>query len=233
MARFLNHSCEPNCELRVSEVVCCSENRVRWTSSSLFYIWGNHSMPQTTLVRGEPRIMVVAVVGLAAGNELTIDYRLHGRPNTSDGNQGETCYCGVQSCRGTMGAVRRRSRTASVADFADDGPPRQRPRPERPRLTELSTSDKAAARAQAAAQRAERVSRRAEPSPASIAPQLQTDETAASDGVYLCARVMRRLRVLHALHPTVTDHALFLQLPRRYCSLHHQWHCHNKQWRRQ
>ena len=188
-------------------------------------------MPQTILVRGEPRIMVVAVAGMAAASELTINYRLHGRSNISGSNQAAVCLCGVQSCRGTMGAVRRRYRTASVADSADDGPPRQRPRPERPRLTELSTSDKAAARAQAAAQRAERVSRRAEPSPARIAPQLRTDDTAASDGVYLCARVMRRLRVLHALNPTVTDHALFLQLPQRYCSLHHRWHCRNKQWR--
>ena len=148
-----------------------------------------HTHTQTILVRDEPRIMVVAVVGVAAVNELTIDYRLRGRSNISGSNQAAVCLCGVQSCRGTMGAVRRRYRTASVADSADDGPPRQRLRPERPRLTELSANDRAAARAQAAAQRAERVSRRADPSPASIPPQLRTDDTAASDGVYLCARV--------------------------------------------
>ena len=69
-ARFINHSCEPNC---VAE---------KW------------------LVNGEYRMGIFAKRDLDANEEITIDYRFETFGSADLAN--EKCYCGAQTCRGTI-----------------------------------------------------------------------------------------------------------------------------------
>jgi len=68
-SRWINHSCDPNCETRLAE----------------------------------GRILIRALRGIAAGEELTFDYRLV-LDEDDDGDPDGTyaCACGSPRCRGTM-----------------------------------------------------------------------------------------------------------------------------------
>ena len=66
-ARFMNHSCEPNCRTE------------KWQ------------------VGGETRVGLFALTDLAAGDELTFDYKLEGAGTT------RKCLCGAANCRGFIG----------------------------------------------------------------------------------------------------------------------------------
>ncbi|MGE0027735.1 MAG: SET domain-containing protein [Thermoleophilia bacterium] len=66
-SRWINHSCDPNCETRQTE----------------------------------GSIEILALRGIAAGEELTFDYRLV--LDDEDGDDGTyACACGSARCRGTM-----------------------------------------------------------------------------------------------------------------------------------
>lgn len=68
-SRWINHSCDPNCETRVAE----------------------------------GRIVVGALRPIAAGEELTFDYRLVLEDDDDGDPEGVyACACGSPSCRGTM-----------------------------------------------------------------------------------------------------------------------------------
>ena len=105
------------------------------------------------MVRGEPRLMIVAIRSVAAKDELTIDYGLRGTANSGDGAPIH-CQCGARNCRQFLGAERG-SAHSGVA-----GPPRKRRRFDCPAVAEVNSSVKAAAVAAAAKDRAERLARR-------------------------------------------------------------------------
>lgn len=73
-ARLMNHSCEPNC------------NVVKWTT--------NDGRPCLKMVAGKERI--------AAGTELTFDYRYE----ISANSEGIACRCGKALCGKQIGVVR-------------------------------------------------------------------------------------------------------------------------------
>ena len=68
-ARFINHSCAPNCE---------------------------------SVTTGD-RVWIYALRNIRAGEELTYDYNLTGEPEDRKAQKRlYPCYCGAESCRGTM-----------------------------------------------------------------------------------------------------------------------------------
>lgn len=71
-ARFANHSCKPNCQMR------------KWVSL------------------GEPRLVLVALMDISAGSDITYNYHCH-----SDGldqtTKRQVCRCGASNCSGTIG----------------------------------------------------------------------------------------------------------------------------------
>ena len=77
VARWINHSCEPNCEAQI-----------------LVHIGGN---PR------RDRIEIHALRDIAAGEELTYDYGIVlDVPHTARLKKLWACHCGADSCSGTM-----------------------------------------------------------------------------------------------------------------------------------
>lgn len=81
LCRFVNHSCKPN---------CCMEK---------------------IYVDGLPRMILQAEEDIAAGTELTYDYKFD---NFEDMTPQE-CYCGAESCRGTLSAHLKAPRRSSFS----------------------------------------------------------------------------------------------------------------------
>lgn len=84
-ARFINHSCEPNCAARMFDL-------------------GNtgQKTPTNDDVRTSSKILIVALRQIGAGEELSYDYML----SSDDAIQGDSsrlpCYCGAKLCRKWM-----------------------------------------------------------------------------------------------------------------------------------
>lgn len=68
LSRFINHSCDPNSEIQ------------KWTVDSL------------------PRLCVVAIKDILAGEEVTFDYKFH----SFDQSRADECKCGSELCRGVI-----------------------------------------------------------------------------------------------------------------------------------
>jgi len=86
LARFMNHSCQPNCETQ------------KWT------------------VLGDTRIGLFARHDIPAGSELTFNYQLvcaQDVVNESIMRQ-ETCHCGAPNCAGFIGAKPKQVNTNSI-----------------------------------------------------------------------------------------------------------------------
>lgn len=82
-ARWINHSCEPNCESEMVEK------------------------------KGETRVYIQAVRDIKAGEELSYDYGLEiDAPYTKKLKNEFACWCGAPRCRGTMLAPKRRRDSA-------------------------------------------------------------------------------------------------------------------------
>ena len=86
-ARFANHSCDPTCELQ------------RW------------------VVKGEPRICLVSLRAMRAGEEITYNYQYYQDGFDNAGEAGDAfrrqkCMCGAENCCGTIGG--RVEESASV-----------------------------------------------------------------------------------------------------------------------
>lgn len=79
LCRFVNHSCKPNCGM------------------------------EKIYVDGLPRMILQAEEDIAAGTELTYDYKFD---NFEDMTPQE-CYCGADSCRGTLSAQLKAPRRSS------------------------------------------------------------------------------------------------------------------------
>ena len=98
-ARWINHSCEPNCE---------------------------------AVEEGE-RVFIYALQTLQPGDELFYDYGLEvDEPRTAALEKDYRCYCGTQTCRGTLLAPRKKLNRAS-ARGARQKPTERRQKPTRPR----------------------------------------------------------------------------------------------------
>lgn len=76
VAAFINHSCDPNCE--VDEV--------------------------------KGRILITAIRGIRAGEEITYDYNLY----DGDADDPSLCSCGAQNCRGSMYSEEELARRAKA-----------------------------------------------------------------------------------------------------------------------
>lgn len=76
LARFMNHSCQPNCETQ------------KWT------------------VLGDTRIGLFAVMDIPANTELTFNYKLECASDVvNESNQRQQpCHCGAPNCAGFIGA---------------------------------------------------------------------------------------------------------------------------------
>jgi SET domain-containing protein len=73
-ARWINHHCAPNCDTEEKDDA-----------------------------RGRSRVYVFAKRDIAAGEELTYDYRLQlGTRPTKQDKRNYRCLCGARDCRGTM-----------------------------------------------------------------------------------------------------------------------------------
>ncbi|KAK9830592.1 hypothetical protein WJX81_002721 [Elliptochloris bilobata] len=73
IAHLLNHSCEPNCYSRTVSLRCAATGRLM------------------------DHVVIFARRGIAAGEELTYDYRFSGEEMLP-------CHCGASRCRGTVNA---------------------------------------------------------------------------------------------------------------------------------
>ncbi|XP_063900109.1 histone-lysine N-methyltransferase NSD2-like isoform X2 [Zophobas morio] len=78
-ARFINHSCDPNCQTQ------------KW------------------MVGGRPRVGIFAIKHISPDTEITFDYKFdtHFFQNTPDA-QATVCLCGTASCRGVLGGTKSR-----------------------------------------------------------------------------------------------------------------------------
>jgi len=76
-ARYVNHSCEPNCITQ--RVAGGADARVGRRGAGMLRVW------------------LYARRAIAAGEELTYDYKL-----SAEGGAMGTCHCGAPGCRGTM-----------------------------------------------------------------------------------------------------------------------------------
>jgi len=85
-ARYINHSCEPNCE--------------------------------AVIERG--RVFIYALRAIAEGTELAYDYWYHVDDSYTDEELRRIypCRCGVKSCRGTLAAVKKPRKRATVRKSA-------------------------------------------------------------------------------------------------------------------
>ena len=73
IARFANHSCNPNCQMQ------------KW------------------MVMGEPRICLVSAKAMKAGDEVTYNYGYHNDGFDSVRMKRQVCRCGEPNCCGTIG----------------------------------------------------------------------------------------------------------------------------------
>lgn len=80
-ARFINHSCNPNCETQ------------KW------FVFPVTSFTFSRNVNGEIRVGIFALKDIKAGSELTFDYQFE-----RFGGKKQKCYCGEKNCRGYLGA---------------------------------------------------------------------------------------------------------------------------------
>jgi SET domain-containing protein len=77
-ARWINHSCAPNCETEEDD---------------------------------DGRVFIYAKRAIAAGEELTYDYKLTvDPPITKSDIKGYACRCGARRCRGTMLELKKKNR---------------------------------------------------------------------------------------------------------------------------
>ena len=121
-ARFVNHSCAPNCfaELVDGEVGSGSGGRGKESGAGG---GDNRSQSKTSSpsLSPRPRVLIRAAVDLLPGEEITYDYCLSGEPE-SGGNGGSgggtgaggrsleqgvgdsivKCSCGAPACRGVL-----------------------------------------------------------------------------------------------------------------------------------
>jgi SET domain-containing protein len=84
LARFINHSCNPNCQTQ------------KWYCS---YALINMCDMYDRYVAGETCVGIFAITDIKAGTELTFDYQFE-----RFGSQKQICYCGEANCRGYLGA---------------------------------------------------------------------------------------------------------------------------------
>jgi hypothetical protein len=100
LSRFINHSCDPNCELSVSILLL--------SSLTLPYL-----SEQRWLVKGRTRIGIFALREIACGEPLSYDYQFDTQvsilavtlppPSRRDKETDAfKCHCGSSKCRGTM-----------------------------------------------------------------------------------------------------------------------------------
>ncbi|CAJ0575407.1 unnamed protein product, partial [Mesorhabditis spiculigera] len=107
-ARFINHSCDPNCEVSLKQV------QVSKT--------GDH------VPLFDVRPFVRTIKPIAVGEELTFSYDM--TPYEGGGNLPE-CFCRVAHCSGRMGGKRKEPKKVSVRMVCDSSSPervRKRPR---------------------------------------------------------------------------------------------------------
>ena len=80
LARYINHSCEPNCT--------------------------SYKLAGVARREGQRRVVVIiAKVNLARGTEITYDYGIGGEEDSEEGEHDEMmvrCRCGSKRCRGWL-----------------------------------------------------------------------------------------------------------------------------------
>jgi SET domain-containing protein len=89
-ARFMNHSCQPNCETQ------------KWT------------------VLGDTRIGLFAMVDIPAHAELTFNYQLEcAQDVANESNQRQQpCHCGAPNCAGFIGAKPKQLKVHSLLTYS-------------------------------------------------------------------------------------------------------------------
>ena len=90
LARFMNHSCQPNCETQ------------KWT------------------VLGDTRVGLFACTDIPANTELTFNYQLEcAQDAANDAKRQQPCHCGAPNCGGFIGAKPKQVITYALYTFAN------------------------------------------------------------------------------------------------------------------
>ncbi|CAI2346138.1 unnamed protein product [Caenorhabditis sp. 36 PRJEB53466] len=82
ISRYINHSCDPNCEVDITHIFVREEKNHKWY---------------------EERAYIKAARPIAEGDEITFNYDF-------DTNMKTVCYCEAENCTGVIGAADRRQR---------------------------------------------------------------------------------------------------------------------------